>query len=140
MAKIKRKTAIITTYLVLFVSLGLSIVYLYNFVVSFYSEMDTKLGELNKLILLLQNMEKELFELEEFKKKVSESPILDISTELPASEIANILGEILRSKIVELNYLMISCETPEPIAFEKRELNYKIILRTGGSVSGTEGE
>lgn len=138
MPKIRRRTAIISTYLVFFISLGLSALYLYNFVVDFYSEMETKLGELNGLIVRLQSIEKELIELENFKKKVSESPRFDITRELPASEIANILVEILRSKIVELNYLMISCETPEPITFENRETTYKVILRTGGSVSGAE--
>lgn len=140
MALIKRRTAVLVIYMTFFVSLSLSILYLYNFVVDFYTRMDAKLGNLNQFILQLQGMEKELTELESFKQKVAESPRLDINQELRATELSNLIMKILQTEIVELNYLMISCETPEPIVFEEKECTYKVILKTGGSVGGIEGQ
>lgn len=140
MALIKRRTAVLVIYMTFFVSLSLSVLYLYNFVVDFYTRMDAKLGNLNQFILQLQGMEKELTELESFKQKVAESPRLDINQELRATELSNLIMKILQTEIVELNYLMISCETPEPIVFEEKECTYKVILKTGGSVGGIEGQ
>lgn len=140
MVLIKRRTAVFIIYAIFFVSLSLSALYLYNFVVDFYTRMDAKLGNLNQLILQLRGMEKELTELENFRQKVAESPRLDINQELSATELSNLLMKILQTEIVELNYLMISCETPEPVVFEEKECTYKVILKTGGSVGGTEGQ
>ncbi|ODN30088.1 hypothetical protein [Fervidobacterium thailandense] len=140
MALVKRRTAVLITYLVFFVSLGLSLLYLYNFVVDFHSRMDTEIGNLNRLIIQLQSMEKELAELENFRENIVKSPKFDINGELQAKDLSDILMQILQSEVVELNYLMISCETPEPIIFDEKEYTFKVILKTGGSVSGGEDQ